>query len=70
MRARGQPLRPFSSGIACARLSRKQGGRAPPVGKLPAMSQPTGRTMNRGLIWTIVGILLVIALIIWIMRAL
>jgi hypothetical protein len=25
--------------------------------------------MNKGLIWTIVGILLIIALVIWIMRA-
>lgn len=27
------------------------------------------RTMNKGLIWTIVGILLIIALIIWIVNA-
>ena len=27
------------------------------------------RTMNKGLIWTIVGILLIVALIIWITRA-
>lgn len=32
-------------------------------------SRPRVRTMNKGLIWTIVGILLIIALVIWISRA-
>jgi hypothetical protein len=33
------------------------------------MSPTKERAMNKGIIWTIVGVLLIIALVIWISRA-
>jgi hypothetical protein len=44
------------------------GGDGPPD-PLALVSTQVDAAMNRGLIWTIVGVLLIIALIIWIARA-
>jgi hypothetical protein len=38
-------------------------------GCCPHFPQPVGKAMSKGRIWTIVGILLIVALIIWITRA-
>jgi hypothetical protein len=59
------PARPARSSVAIARVCtthRIADGRA------RGAFEPDWNTMNKGLVWTIVGILLIIALIIWIMQ--